>query len=406
MTWMSQPWISLASKRLVLSLVLGLSGGGPVMAGICEPTSAIFPDGFPDQPINIFIPRGRSSGAMRLSAQIADAIRGLTDEAGNPLGIEVNLLSKFGGNSEVALDYFEALPPNGYNVVQLNDTYASLVAQRGNSEPALQPISIAQIAFSQLYIRTDDTRYNDLQSFVSYAAGHGDDLIKVAKFGSNQSDYGLEDILLDRFARSFEQTPEIKETTTEETAGDAGQGEPQPLPFRQVGFESGSARYYSLFDEAVTESQQTDALIEQPGDVARLIDSGLLKPVFTLLPQEKLTPEFESRLGRTTGFNRGDMEGCPMLYRFRGFFVPHDIPPDRRRFLEWVFLEAFDSDAFQAVNRDGYIDLLYPDDSIMNAYCSAPSAREFFNERVRNYATCFKAHEALHPVSEQGAEDG
>ena len=71
-----------------------------------------------------------------------------------------------------------------------------------------------------------------------------------------------------------------------------------------------------------------------------------------------------------------------------------------------IDLASFDSDAFQAVNRDGYIDLLYSDDAIMNAYCSASSAQAFFDERVRNYASCFEARKARHPEPAEDANDG
>ena len=380
----------MAGQVTLLVLLLGLGGAPWAHAELCDLRPAPLLNDFPSQPINVFVPRGRSSGAIRLSTQIADAIGTLTDARGAPLGIEVNVLTKFGGDAGLALDAFQNLPPNGYNVVQLNDTYASLIAQSGRSNASLVPISLSQIAFSQIYIRTDDTRFSDLSSFVDHAAGRiGDDLVRIAKFGTDASRMGLEDILLDRFAKTHR----------------SGLSQDDALPLRQVGYPGAGPRYYSLFDETLPEARQTDALLEQPGDVAGLINSGLLKPIFTLLPQDDLTPDLAARLGDTEGFPGGAADGCPMQYRFRGFFVPEGVPPDRRRVLEWIFTAAFDTPGFQSINRANFIDLLYPDDAMQAAYCSADAARAFFDERIDTYASCFRQREVGQEQAVSGIGD-
>jgi len=362
----------------------------PVVAGaaICEVKPVPRPDDFPNQPINLFIPRERSSGAQELADHIAHAVRNLTDSEGRNLGIEVNVLFKYGGDAEVAMDYFARLPPNGYNVIWLNDTYASLIASRPAQSDDLIPLSLSQIAFSQIYIPTDDDRFQDLWSFVEEAAKQTETPLRIARFGSDTaaddaSATGLEDILVNRFAATF---PQSVGATGETPAVDT-----QPLPLQQVGFQSGSARYFSLFDQ--TADRPTDALIEQPGDVARLIHEKLLRPIFTLLPQDKVTPEFTERLGPTQSFSdAGDT--CQMLYRFRGVFAAQQIPADRRAFLEWVFLSAFNSDSFQKVNHDDFISLLYSDPDIQAAYCTASAGQAFFDDRVRAYRACFQSSNA------------
>lgn len=376
--------------RMLCALAVACLGALPATAQTCDIAPVARPAGFPDQPINIFIPRSTASGSFPLSDEIAKAIRNLKDENGNDLNIEVNLLFKFGGNLEIALEYFSELPPNGYNVVQLNDTYASLLAKSREQEVFLTPLNIAQITFSQLYIRTDDTRFSDLDSFVAHAAASDTDPLQIAIFGGDDTGRGLEDFLLDKFEETFlipidrsSDDPEVQPTldTADATAP----------AFAPQAYESGSERYFSLFNDTDSQDGHADALIEQPGDIARLIEGKFLKPIFTLLPEHDVTEALTSRLGPTTSFQTPDRGQCHTYYRFRGFFVQQGLPDDRRQFLEWVFQQAFNSESFQQFNRTHYMDVLYSDTDIIQSYCSNKQAEAFFYDSISHFKECFDA---------------
>jgi hypothetical protein len=316
---------------------------------------------------------------------MADSINALREADGTPLGVEVNLLFKYGGSLETALDYFQSLPPNGYNVIQLNDTYASLLARQSTTEPALVPLTVAQVTFSQLYIRTGDPRYTDADEFVSYARRADTAPQIVANFASANGQAGLEDFLLARFIRANDlqskAEPEIQ------TADSRSRDLETPGPALRVsGYESGSERYFSLFQTQLED--RSDALIEQPGDIAQLLDDGLLEPIVTLLPEDSVTQTLGARFDSVDALPSDDAATCDAVYRYRGFFVPADIPDDRRRYLEWLFLAGFNSDSFQAFNRDLYMDVLYDDPVTISTYCSPEVARERFEASVQSYRAC------------------
>ncbi len=394
---------------------LGISGVFPASAQICDLIDPVKPPDFPDQPINIFIPRSSASGSLGLNEEIAKAIRGLKDENGNDLNIRVNTLFKFGGDLRAALDYFFDLPPNGYNVIQLTDTYASTLAESGAAESGaadnrLVPLALAQITLSQLYIRRNDPNFSDLDGFIRYASarGTGDEAapVQIALFGTKGEQFGLEDILLEKFADNFA-TGALTATSVAEAAPDAAGEAPATTPpapelaLGPVGFESGSARYFSLFGASAETGRRVDALIEQPGDVARLINGGLIKPIFTFLPEQDLNREvaadLRARLGATASFPEKGSEHCAIYYRYRGFFIPEGVPPERRQFLEWVFRKAFDSDSFRAFNHAEYMDVLYQDQDIANAYCSTSDLNAFFQNSIREYRECLKDGAAASP---------
>lgn len=377
--------------------ILALAGSFPARAQICDLPDLVKPADFPRQPINIFIPRSSASGSLGLNAEIAQAIRGLKDETGNDLNIRVNTLFKFGGNQNAALDYFASLPPNGYNVIQLTDTYASSLAESSVTEAGLVPISMAQITLSQLFVRRNDPDFPDLDAFITRASAGGaeDAPVEIALFGTRDEQLGLEDILLRKFAETYA-TGGLSATSVSpdptEPADPAATAPAPELAIGSVGFESGSERYFSLLGASTEGGRRVDALIEQPGDVARLINGGLIKPIFTFLPEQDLNAEvaadLRARLGATASFPQKGSEHCAIYYRYRAFFIPAGVAPERRRFLEWVFRKAFDSESFRAFNHSEYIDVLYRDPAIAASYCSTPQLNAFFQNSVREYREC------------------
>jgi len=398
----------------LLALAIALALPGIAMAQLCPSPRLVVPDDFPTQPINILIPRNNASGALRLNAQMAAAIESLDLRTARGTKVEMRLLFKFGGDTRTALEAISALPANGYNIVQLNDTYAALLAglPQGQAPAEFVPINLAQISLSQIYIRTNDPRFSDLQGFMAYAARPDTPALRIANFDAGPGNSGLEDILLERFAASNGMSfgAEHAQATQPQPAGDAplsasdtAQGAAQGFVpgIVPVGFERASERYFSLFD--ARPDTGTDALIEQPGDVARLLDGGLIAPIFTLLPEGPESAELRAPLADIRGFSDAASHACPMLYRYRGFFVPASVPEDRRRFLEALFLAAFDTDVFQTLNREEYMDLLYPDPEIRQVYCEVSQARRFFERSVADYRSCAQAGQ---PVLANGAISG
>ena len=403
-----------ALRHIVLLSGVAILAPLPALAQICDLPVPVKPADFPDQPINIFIPRSSASGSLGLNEEIAKAIRALKDENGNDLNIQVNTLFKFGGDLHAALDYFFDLPPNGYNVIQLTDTYASLLADSAagaeGADDRLVPLSLAQITLSQLYIRRSDPNFSDLDGFVSYASSRGTDgetaPVQIALFGTKGEQFGLEDILLDKFATTFATgtltASSVAPPPPEPAAGAAAPPPASPeLAIGPVGFESGSARYFSLFGASPETGSRVDALIEQPGDVARLINGGLIKPIFTFLPEQDLNAgvaaDLRARLGTTESFPQKGSEHCAIYYRYRGFFIPEGVPPERRQFLEWVFRKAFDSDSFRAFNHAEYMDVLYQDPDIAATYCETPQLTAFYQNSIREYRECLSDGAAASP---------
>ena len=138
-----------------------------IMAALTTPTATHAADetagteGFPNQPITILIPRGQGGGSHQLSSRVAT-------ELAKKLGTTTRLVNKPGEYGKEALYYYNTQPPNGYTILQHVDDIASLYAKGEtdiNPTHDLTPLGIAQVTFSQLYIRETETRFNDPQIF-------------------------------------------------------------------------------------------------------------------------------------------------------------------------------------------------------------------------------------------------
>jgi len=71
---------------------------------------------------------------------------------------------------------YMAAPADGYNVLEHIDDASSahaLDSSRPNPAEDLIPLVISQVTFSQIYIRTNETRYNDWPSFVEWVKARG-----------------------------------------------------------------------------------------------------------------------------------------------------------------------------------------------------------------------------------------
>ena len=147
---------------------------------------------------------------------------------------------------------------------------------------------ISQVTFSQIYIRTNETRYNDWPSFVEWVKAQGGKatIANVSKEGS-----------MERVTMKF---------ITDATG----------MEIQQISFDKGAPRYGALL------GGQVDALFEQPGDVRKFLDADNFKPILTIFDDRP------SVFADVPTHREMGMDFDPLL-RFRGFYVHKDAPADR-----------------------------------------------------------------------------
>ena len=163
---------------------LFLAGAGFAVPYEClyEKTSMAKPSGFPSRALTMIVPYGPAGGSGQISAAMAEAVTGHT-------GVSINRDHKPGGSGTVGMTAYMAAPADGYSVLEHIDDASSahaLDSSRPNPAVDLVPLVISQVTFSQIYIRTNETRYNDWTSYVKWVkAQNGKSTIaNVSKEGS------------------------------------------------------------------------------------------------------------------------------------------------------------------------------------------------------------------------------
>ncbi len=140
------------------------------------------PGGFPDRALTMIVPYGPAGGSGQVAAAMAEAVTSLT-------GVSINRDHKSGGSGTVGMTAYMAAPVDGYSVLEHIDDASSahaLDSSRPNPASDLIPLVTSQVTFSQIYIRTNETRYTDWKSFVAWVkAQNGKATIaNVSKEGS------------------------------------------------------------------------------------------------------------------------------------------------------------------------------------------------------------------------------
>ena len=227
---------------------------------------------------------------------MAEAVTSLT-------GVSINRDHKPGGSGTVGMTAYMSAPADGYTVLEHIDDASSahaLDSSRPNPSVDLIPLVISQVTFSQIYIRTNETRYNNWFSFVKWVkAQNGKSTIaNVSKEGS-----------MERVTMKF----------ITEASG---------IKIQQISFDKGAPRYGALL------GGQVDALFEQPGDVRKFVDSCKFKPILTVFNQRP------SVFADVPTHKEMGMNFEPLL-RFRGFYVHANAPADRVKWLQWAFQRAY-----------------------------------------------------------------
>jgi tripartite-type tricarboxylate transporter receptor subunit TctC len=239
-----------------------------------------------------------------------------------------------------------AAPADGYSVMEHIDDAASAHAlDSGRPNPAsdLIPLVTSQITFSQIFIRTNEDRFTDWNSFVKWVKAQNGraTIANVSKEGS-----------MERVTMKF---------ITDATG----------MKIQQISFDKGAPRYGALA------GGQVDALFEQPGDVRTFLDAGKFKPILTILK------ESPSAFADVPNLTDAGLDFDP-LFRFRGFYVHKDAPADRVKWLQWAFQKAYCQDSYQKYNESKYMTLI-------ESYRDTAGSQKLITTTVAQYRDVYKS---------------
>jgi len=324
---------------LVAGLVFGLGLALPAFAAQDTlPASMDKPGGFPERPLTMIVPYGPGGG----SGQVA---RGMIQGVKDATGQDITPDYKPGGSGMVGLKTYMAAPADGYTVLEhIDDATSAFAVGKSKIHPAndLIPLVISQITFSQVYIRINETRFNDWDSYVAYVKSKGgkSTIANVAGEGS------MERINMNRIAEHF------------------------GFKVQQISFDKGGPRYGAL------KGGQVDALFEQPGDVRGFLESGDFKPILTLLKERP------AAFPDTPSMTEVGLDFTPLM-RFRGFYVHKGTPPERVKWLQWAFQKGFFTDSYQAFNKKKFMDLI-------PSFRDTEGAKTLINDTMEIYKKTYK----------------
>ena len=331
------------SKKPISGLITAAalaSFAGVALAGECKvsESSMAKPGGFPDRALTMIVPYGPGGGSGQVAAAMAEAVSGLTS-------VGINRDHKPGGSGTVGMTAYMAAPADGYTVLEHIDDASSahaLDSSKPNPAVDLIPLVISQVTFSQIYIRTNETRYTDWPSFVEWVKAQDGKatIANVSKEGS-----------MERVIMKF-----ITEASD--------------MEIQQISFDKGAPRYGALL------GGQVDALFEQPGDVRKFLDADNFKPILTVF-NERPGVFSDVPTHREMGMN------FEPLLSFRGFYVHKDTPADRVDWLKWEFQRAYCEDSYQAYNESKFM-------TVIDSYRDTNGAIDMINGAIAQYRDVYK----------------
>ena len=335
--------MNLISKKPISGLITAAalaSFAGVALAGECKVSEASMakPGGFQDRALTMIVPYGPGGGSGQVAAAMAEAVSGLTS-------VGINRDHKPGGSGTVGMTAYMAAPADGYTVLEHIDDASSahaLDSSKPNPAVDLIPLVISQVTFSQIYIRTNETRYTDWPSFVEWVKAQDGKatIANVSKEGS-----------MERVIMKF-----ITEASD--------------MEIQQISFDKGAPRYGALL------GGQVDALFEQPGDVRKFLDADNFKPILTVF-NERPGVFSDVPTHREMG-----MDFEPLL-RFRGFYVHKDAPADRVDWLKWAFQRGYCEDSYQAYNESKFM-------TVIDSYRDTNGAIDMINGAIAQYRDVYK----------------
>lgn len=330
----------LAKFGFATMMGLFLAGAGVAVAFECKvkKSSMAKPSGFPSRTLTMIVPYGIAGGSGQVASAMAEAVTGHT-------GVNINRDHKPGGSGTVGMTAYMAAPADGYTVLEHIDDASSahaLDSSKPNPAVDLIPLVTSQVTFSQIYIRTNETRFSDWDSFVKFVKGKNgkSTIANVSKEGS-----------MERVTMKF----------ITESAG---------MKIQQISFDKGAPRYGALL------GGQVDALFEQPGDVRKFLDADKFKPILTIFNERP------SVFANVPTHREKGMNFEPLL-RFRGFFVNAKAPSDRVKWLQWAFQRGYCQDSYQKFNDSKYM-------TVIDSYRDTAGARELITSTIAQYRAVYK----------------
>lgn len=319
-------------------MTAALAGAAGVLLAAGDSQALEKPEGFPERPLTILVPYGAGGGSDQLSRAMAAALEKVT-------GVGIQVVNKPGGGGMAAVPDFMAAPKDGYTILQtIDNAVSNYVSGKLKEHPGKDwvPLCMAQITFSQVYVRSDDDRFADWDGFVAYAKANPGKAT-IANVGN---------------VGSMERVNMLK---IEQALG---------FKTNQIAFDKPAERYAALL------GGQVDALFEQPGDVRSFLDAKQMRPILTVF-DERPAAFADVPTAREAG---ADFE--PLL-RFRGFFTHPDVPADRRSYLEAACKEAFGSESFQKFNESKYMQLI-------DSYRDTAGSRKLIDAAIKAYTEVYK----------------
>ena len=298
--------------RVMLVIVLA--------AGICAINGVTPPDAHAQgqqgaKKFKMYVPYGKGGGSDQLVRAMVKSVESISN-----LRFDVINIKK--GSGLGAIPEFMKEPADGRSVIEhIDEIVAAYTVGATNVHPAKDwtPLAMVQLTFSQLFIKSDETRFHDWPTFLAYArANPGKVVVSNVAF-----DGSMENITIRKLEKEL------------------------GFKTRQVSFPTTKDRFEAVF------LGRADVLFEQPGDVRAYLDSGRLKPILTF---------FNERPGPFADVPTHKEVGAKFepLLRFRGFWVRNGTPPRRLSHLQKIFADGYKTRSFQAFNKSKFMTIVDP----------------------------------------------
>lgn len=292
---------------------------------------------YPSQDIELVLPVG-ASGDTALNVQV---LIPLVEEAlGNNATIVTNAMP--GAASSVGLDYAKKQDPDGYSLVFTSTNHA-LIKEMGYADITYEDYDVVCSAYTEsvnVFIRGDETRYNDIESLVKYGLEHPDELTVGTAAVGGCFYLGAFDFL--------------RKTGIQATL---------------IGNDEGSAGLaISLMNGDV------DVVITSTGTLASYLKSGEIKMIASAT-EERLTNFPDVPTIRECGYD-------VVLMSTRGIFAPKGTPTAIIDKLEAAFETAVNTEAYQEFCLNNSAQAFFLDRNEYTEYLA--DELELFSELVRD----------------------
>ena len=280
------------ATRAVLAAA-GLALGLPMTAGM-----AVAQSDYPSRPVEMIVTFGPGGGADLMGRKMAQL---LEEELGAPIPVS----NVAGASGNAGLTRLKTSAPDGYTIGGLISlsvaSWASGIG--GNAPEDFDVVAVVQSSPSFLFVPANGPYQTAEELFGAARENPGDLTVATSGYGTQ------DDVTLQLLA----------------SAG---------VEMSNVPFEAPAERYASPI------GGHTDAIYEEPGDVAQFIEAGQLKPV-VVFSQER-HPDFpDVPTSSELGFEIADLDN------FRSIAVPAGTPDDVVATLEEAILAAVKSEEWQ-----------------------------------------------------------